>query len=299
MTYLIYLDLFVFGLIFGSFLNVVTIRYNPDKGFSNMWLLGGRSYCPICHKRLAWYELIPVLSFLFLRGKCRHCGHRISLQYPIVELLTALIFVFVPLQVVEYARSSMWTDLLTRPGFFFLFAALWVFAFVLLLILAVIDFKHMIIPDSINVFLGAIGIVLALLTRSVHGFGQLQGSFIRHYAMIFGLRDSILMNHAIAAVVGFVFFGGIIALSRGRAMGVGDLKLVVALGLLFGWPDVVLIMMSSFVIGSVVSLGLMMRGRKKMKDAVPFGPFLVLGSAFVFFFGFQFMSLYFSLFGMI
>lgn len=289
----------IFGLIFGSFLNVVTIRYNPDKGFSNMWSLGGRSHCPICHKQLAWYELVPVFSFLFLCGKCRHCGHRISLQYPIVELLTALIFTLVPMQVIAYSRASLWTDLLMRPGLFALFSALWIFVFVLLLILSIIDLKHMIIPDSINVALGGIGIALALLTQSMHGFGQLQGSFIRHYAMIFGLRDSIWTNHIVAAAIGLAFFGGIIVLSTGRAMGVGDLKLVIALGLLFGWPDVVLVMMSSFVIGSVVSLGLMLRGSRTMKDAVPFGPFLVLGSAFVFFFGFQFMSLYFSWFGVI
>jgi prepilin signal peptidase PulO-like enzyme (type II secretory pathway) len=294
----LFLSLFVFGLIFGSFLNVVTIRYNPDKGFSNMRSLGGRSRCPICRKQLAWYELVPVFSFLFLRGKCRHCGHRISLQYPIVELLTALIFAVVPLQVASYAKVSMWTNLAADPGLFVLFSALWICVFVLLLVLAVIDCKHMIIPDSINVALGFAGVALAGLTQSVHGFGALQGSFIRHYAMIFGLRESIWANHLVAALVGLVFFGSIILLSRGRAMGWGDFKLVGALGLVFGWPDIVLVMMFSFVVGSVISLGLMARGRKTMKDAVPFGPFLVVGSACVFFFGFQFMSLYFGLFAL-
>lgn len=299
MDYFSIFFLFLFGLIFGSFLNVVTIRYNPDKGFSNIRSIGGRSRCPICRKQLAWYELVPVFSFLFLLGKCRHCGHRISLQYPIVELATALIFAAVPLQVALYTNNSLLANVMASPGLFVLFSALWVLVFVLLLVLAVIDFRHMIIPDAVSVALGFIGVALMGLTQAVHGFGQLQGSFIRHYAILFGLRESIWVNHLFAALVGLVFFGSIILFSRGRAMGWGDFKLVGALGLIFGWPDIILITLFSFVIGSVISIGLMARGHKTMKDAVPFGPFLVASSVFFFFFGFQFISLYFGLFGMI
>lgn len=299
MDYILYFLLAVFGLIFGSFLNVVTIRYNPDKGFSNIWSLGGRSHCPVCHAQLAWYELVPVFSFLFLRGTCRHCGHRISLQYPIVELLTALIFSVVPFSVISYLNTSLWMDSATNIGFFALFSALWVCVFILLLILSVIDFKHMIIPDSINIALATIGVGLAGLTQSVHGFSQLQGSFLRHYGMLFGLRESIWVNHLFAAFIGLAFFGSIIVLSKGRAMGWGDFKLVGALGLIFGWPDILLVLVFSFVIGSIISIVLMMRGQKTMKDAVPFGPFLVIGATMTFFFGFKSLSLYFGLFGVI
>lgn len=299
MDHILYLGLALFGLIFGSFLNVVTIRYNPDKGFSNVKSIGGRSRCPICRTQLCWYELIPVLSFLFLRGRCHHCGHRISLQYPIVELLTALIFYTVPLQVAASARMLFLSDALFLSGSVVALAALWVIVFVLLLILAVIDFKHMIIPDSITIGLAILGMGIAGITQWVQGFGAFQGSFLRHYAIVFGLRGDIWMNHFVAALVGLLFFGGIIVLSRGRAMGWGDFKLAGALGLVFGWPDIALVLMLSFVIGSIISIGLMVRGRKHMRDAVPFGPFLVAGAATVFFFGYQLTSLYFGLFGVI
>lgn len=296
--YFVYFLLAILGLIFGSFLNVVTIRYNPDKGFSNIWSFGGRSRCPICHKQLAWYELIPVLSFLFLRGKCRHCGHRISLQYPIVELLMAAIFTTVPLQLSMLSRSFALGSVAVSSIDFLIFSLLWIVVFVLLLILAVIDFRHMIIPDSINVALAAVGIALTAMTQAVHGFGQFQGSFIRHYAIIVGLRDSIWTNHIIAAIIGLAFFGTVIVGSRGRAMGWGDFKLAGALGLIFGWPDIVLVLAFSFIIGSIISLGLMARGSKGMKDAVPFGPFLVIGATTVFFFGYQLIGLYFGLFAL-
>lgn len=289
----------MFGLIFGSFLNVVTIRYNPDKGFSNVRSLGGRSRCPICRAQLTWYELIPVLSFVFLRGKCRHCGHRIALQYPLVELLTALIFFVVPLQVTSSSRLLLLGASPFSSVPVLLLAALWVAVFVLLLILAVIDFKHMIIPDSVNIALGLLGVAIAGVNQWMHGFDLFQGSFLRHYAAIFGLRGDIWMNHLFAALLGLVFFGTIIVASRGRAMGWGDFKLVGALGLVFGWPDILLVLAFSFIIGSVVSIGLMIRGRKHMRDAVPFGPFLVAGSTTVFFFGYQLASLYFGLFGVV
>lgn len=299
MDYFLYLWLAVFGLIFGSFLNVVTIRYNPDKGFSNLKSIGGRSRCPICRKQLAWYELVPVLSFLFLRGKCRHCGHRISLQYPIVELLTALLFVAVPWQIVAFSQALFLGGTSMTSGGLIVLSLLWIAAFVLFLILSVIDLKHMIIPDSINVALALIGVAIAGTTQWIQGFGAFQGSFLRHYAMIFGLRESIWMNHLVAAIVGLLFFGGIIVLSRGRAMGWGDFKLAGSLGLIFGWPDIVLVLALSFISGSIISIGLMIKGRKGMKDAVPFGPFLVIGAVATFFFGFQLISLYFGLFSVI
>lgn len=298
MNYVAYGGLALLGLIFGSFLNVATIRYNPDKGFSNVWSFGGRSRCPACRSQLAWYELIPVLSFLFLRGKCRHCGHRISVQYPIVELLTAIIFVAVPWQIAELSRSLQIGGTTMSPELVVALAALWIVVFVLFLVLSVIDLRHMIIPDAINVALALLGTVIIGVTYWTNAFGLFSGSFLRHYAALFGLRDSIWVNYSFAAIIGLAFFGGIIVLSRGRAMGWGDFKLAGALGVLFGWPDVALIIALSFVIGSVISVGLMIRGRKHMKDAVPFGPFLAVASATVFFFGHQLMTWYFGSFAL-
>jgi len=299
MTFFSYILLATLGLIIGSFLNVATLRYDPDGGFLNIRLFGGRSHCPRCRAQLAWYELIPVLSYLFLWGQCRHCKQHISLQYPIVELLTAIVFVAIPMRIESMSYMLFAGSVGALSVAHLLVSALWVAVFVLFIALAVIDLRHMIIPDFIAIALGTIGVVLAGVMQWFGGFSPLRGSFMGHYAMIFGFRESIWVNHFFAAFVGLIFFGLIIGLSRGRAMGWGDLKLAGALGLIFGWPDIVLVLMLSFIIGSVVSVGLMVRGRKTMGDAVPFGPFLVIGAATVFFFGFRIMSLYFGSFGVV
>jgi len=299
MTFFSYILLATLGLIIGSFLNVATLRYDPDKGFLNMRSFGGRSHCPQCRMQLAWYELIPVLSYLFLWGQCRHCKRHISLQYPIVELLTAIVFVTVPMRIGAMAYMLFPNGIALLSLVHLAVSALWIAIFTLFIVLAVIDLRHMIIPDFVTITLAAIGIALAGVMQWLGGFSLLHGSFMGHYAMIFGFRESIWVNHFFAAFVGLIFFGLIIGLSRGRAMGWGDLKLAGALGLIFGWPDIVLVLMLSFIIGSIISVGLMVRGRKTMGDAVPFGPFLVIGAATVFFFGFRIMSLYFGSFGVV
>lgn len=299
MTFFIYATLAIFGLIFGSFLNVATLRYDPRRGFSNMRFLGGRSHCPHCRAQLAWYELVPVLSYLFLRGRCRHCKRRISAQYPIVELLTAVIFVAVPMRIEALSAFLFSGSVPLFSGTHIAVSALWTALFVLFLALAIIDFRLMIIPDFITIALAVIGVVLVGTMRWLGGFGLVRGSFMGYYAMLFGLRDAIVSNHFFAALIGVVFFGLIIAVSRGRAMGWGDLKLAGALGIIFGWPDVVLVLMLSFIVGSIVSVGLIARRRKTMGDAVPFGPFLVIGAALVFFFGSSLMGLYLRSFGIV
>lgn len=299
MLFFIYTVLALFGLIIGSFLNVATLRYDPDRGFLNMRLFGGRSHCPRCHAQLAWHELIPVFSYLFLGGRCRHCKRRISAQYPIVELLTALIFVAVPMRIASMSLS-LFSGIVAPFSFAHsAVSALWIAIFVLLLALAVIDLRHMIIPDFITASLAAIGVALVGVTQLLGGFGLLHGSFMGHYAMILGFRESIVANHLFAAFIGLAFFGLIIGLSRGRAMGWGDLKLAGVLGIIFGWPDTMLVFMLSFIVGAIVSLFLMARGRKHMRDAVPFGPFLVIGAASVFFQGFHIVSLYLGSFGIV
>ena len=90
--------LFLFGLAAGSFINVVSLRFQPGQGLLDRKMVGGRSRCPYCQKQLNWYELIPVLSFIIQKGRCRSCHQKISFQYPIVEILSGLIFVFVPLR---------------------------------------------------------------------------------------------------------------------------------------------------------------------------------------------------------
>lgn len=299
MLFFIYTALALLGLIIGSFLNVATLRYDPDRGFLNLASFGGRSRCPRCRAQLAWYELVPVFSFLFLRGKCRHCKHSISIQYPLVELLTSIAFVVVPMHLGSVSSLLFPVAVVQFSFVHVILSVLWIAVFTLFIALAIIDFHHMLIPDFITVALAAIGIALTGFMQWSGGFGLIWGSFMGHYAMILGFRDSIWLNHFLAAFIGLVFFGLIIGLSRGRAMGLGDLKLAGALGLIFGWPDIAFVLAFSFIIGAIISIGLMARGNKHMKDAVPFGPFLVIGAITVFFLGFRIMSVYLGLFGVL
>lgn len=276
----------------GSFLNVVSLRYKPEQKLFSLKIIGGRSRCPVCKKQLVWHELIPVISFLFQKGKCRHCGHLIALQYPIVEILGGLIFAFVPVKIINFQNLTLNFELIT--GYQLLIAAIWIAIFLLFLLLAIIDFHHYIIPDEINILLAVFAIILIFLPSTASNFPAI--GFIGYYSMFFGSFGSVWINHAIAAILAMIFFGLVIVLSRGRGMGWGDFKLAGALGLIFGWPDILLALAASFIIGAFVSIFLMIYGKKGIKDAVPFGPFLVMGSALAYFFGFQIVNLYFNFF---
>ena len=263
-------------------------------------IIGGRSRCPHCRKTLRWYELIPLLSFIFQFGKCRNCGARLSLQYPLVEFLSGLIFVFVPMSL-----SSL---MINDQRLMIVFPIIWIIVFLLFLLLSIIDFRHYIIPDSINLSLAILGVILIILLiignqgLMING----QSSFLGHYSLLFDLpffsilntQYLILVFHFFAAIIAMAFFAAIIIFTKGRAMGWGDFKLVGALGLIFGWPDVLMVVFLSFVIGAICVTPLLIKKQKTMKDAVPFGPFLIISSALTFFFGYNIIDGYFKLFGL-
>ena len=289
MLYLLYIILFVFGVVFGSFLNVIGLRYKAEKFLLDKEAIGGRSQCPICKKQLVWYELVPLFSFLALKGKCRHCGHRISLQYPIIEFLSGIIFVAVPLYFMNTYNVSQLAFSGQDIRWFYGLSIIWTLAFLAMLLLSVIDFRQFLIPNELNIFLAFLGVGAMLLKH---------GSFLGYYSSILEINSRIWVNHISAALIAMVFLGLIIFLSRGKGMGLGDLKLAGALGLLFGWPDILLVVMLAFVIGSFLSIALMALKKKTLHDSVPFGPFLVLSSFIVFLFGFQIVNGYFKLFGL-
>lgn len=285
--------LFIFGLAIGSFLNVVALRYDPDKFILNKNILGGRSACPKCGHKLKWFELVPLLSFLFLLGRCRKCRKRISFQYPIVELLTGLIFVFVP-KFLSLSAISLGNPCLRQGVLCSTLQVSWILVFLTLLVLSLIDFRLKLIPDEASIFLVALGIIIAALT--VDQFSSVSGSYLGPYGALFGLRENIWLNRLVAVLFGAIFYFALILITRGRGMGMGDLKLTAALGLVFGWPDIILITALSFIIGSLFSIPLMVARKKGLKSFLPFGPFIALAALAVFSFGERLMSLYFSLF---
>lgn len=282
-----YLILFIFGLAIGSFMNVLALRYDGEHFVFDPKIIGGRSRCPHCKHTLQWFELIPLLSFIAQGGRCRTCKATIGFQYPLVELLSAAIFVLVPLHFASYP----W---LLDAGSY-VFSGIWIAALETLLLIAYIDIRLQIIPDELNVLLGVIAIFETIFAAAY--IGPERWSFFGAYASFFGAQGNIWLSHAIGAIFATGFFGLLILVTRGKGMGMGDVKLALPLGFLFGWPDTLFLTAFAFVVGAVVGVAYILAGKKTMKAALPFGPFLVIASAFIFFLGFPVLAWYFTLLG--
>jgi len=241
---------FIFGLIVGSFLNVVIIRYG------NRFFSSPRSECFSCSHPLAFFDLIPVLSFLFLGGRCRYCQSKISWQYPLVELLTALLLLF------SYLKLGF------SPEFFFS-APLWL----LFLSVSAYDLRHKIIPD---------GLVYALI---IFSFGYM--FFFRFEASPF---LSIFSGPVIASPFLFLWL-----ISDGRWMGFGDVKLALSIGWFLGLAQGFYALVFAFWVGALVGLFLIFLKKTgdvglspklknlTIKSEIPFAPFLIIGTLIVFF----------------
>ncbi len=228
--------LFIYGAIAGSFLNVAGTRWNSGL------TLAGRSACPVCGKSLRWFELFPVASFFFLRGRCTECRARISWQYPLVEIWTGLVFA-----TVYNLQFPIFDKILLLV------------VFSVYIIIAIYDHRHKIIPDAL--VYSAIVLALGLrVSESVWGGG-------------FGILDWT------AGPVLFLFFAAIWLFSRGRAMGFGDAKLALSLGLLLGAAQGFSAAVLACWIGAAAGIAGMIFSRKKitMKSEMPFAPFLIIG----------------------
>lgn len=252
MSLFFYFFIFLFGLCAGSFLNCVIYLLESEKRTG----LLGRSFCPHCGHILSWKDLIPVLSFLILKGKCRYCQKPISPQYPLVEIATGLLFLLI------FNFQSIIT-------FFFLLSIV-----CFLVIIFVYDFKHYIIPDK--VIYPAIGIVFL-------------------YQMIFNFQTPAFFNLILSGLAAAGFFLAIVLISRGKWMGLGDVKLAFLMGLLLGFPNILVALFLAFSIGAIIGTGLIIKGRKTLKSEVPFGPFLVIGTFLALFWGERIMKWYLSL----
>ena len=259
-----HLLVFIFGLLIGSFLNAVIHRL--DTGES---IVSKRSHCPKCGHTLSWYELIPVVSFIMQRGRCRACDKKISLQYPAVELGTASLFILIFQLTADYPLG--WQFLAT--AYLFIITSL-------LIVIFVYDLKHYIIPDKI-VF-PAVGIALGYRVFEVFNFG-----FIPDFHG--------LLNPVISAFLASAFFAAIFFISRGTWMGFGDVKLAFLMGLILGWPNILAALIFAFILGGIVGIGLVLQGTKDMKSQVPFGPFLVAGTFVAIFWGKEIIDWYLAL----
>lgn len=272
--------LFLLGLAVGSFLNVVALRYDGEHFTFNPKIIGGRSRCPHCRRTLRWFELIPLVSFLVQRGRCKDCRSRIGFHYPIVELISGFIFILVPAHFGGDPALS----------------TLWIVAFEILLLMTYIDIRLQIVPDELSVVLGVVAIFAAIF--SIGTFGPTNISSLAGYAEPFGLQNNFLASHIAGALFGAGFFIFLILVTRGKGMGWGDVKLALPLGFLFGWPDIPFLYGVAFIVGALVGIFLLARKEKTMKSALPFVPFLAIGAAFIFFLGAPAIGWYFNIIGL-
>lgn len=274
--------LFLLGLCVGSFLNVIIDRLPCGEG-----VVRGRSYCPQCKHLLRWYDLVPLLSFVLLRGRCRYCREPISVQYPLVELATGALF-----------ASSVYSSshhLLISSSLF-------------LIPIFVIDLKHGIIPDrlvfpgiavaiSYRLLLGVWGIwgLWWNLKSDVGGLGPylLQTDFFRTHAWL-ELRP--LLWTLVGSVVLYSLFFILHSLFRGRALGGGDVQFAFLIGLITGFPNMIVAVFSAFLTGAIASVILIALKKKKLGETVPFGPFLVVGTFTALFWGDSILNWYLGLF---
>lgn len=262
----------IFGLAVGSFLNSVIFRLEENDS-----AMRGRSRCRLCREKIPWYYLAPVASFVYLRGRCHACRGRISFQYPLVEIATALIFAaFVsPIGPINQTGQAGPFGPAGQIGFWFVLASVF-------LVLFVYDFKHQILPDA--VLLPALGFVF--LSDIFWGSS---GGVCSAFCLpgIFSALE--------AAGVAGGFFLLIFLISRGRWIGGGDVKLGALMGLILGWPLVLVALFSAFVAGGIIGVMLIGLGRKKMDSAISFGPFLIGGTLIALFWGQMLLKIFFYL----
>ena len=252
---------FVYGLLVGSFLNAWVWRLHTHRKVSK-----GRSMCPHCKTPLRWYELIPVFSWLALRGKCRTCHKPISWQYPAVELANAAVWVSLflflnPANILEWVSFLAWLALAS-----------------LLLAALVYDAKWMLLPDAFMVPAVVVALVIAVV--SAVGMGSL--------------------SELIARLVAAILFGGIFFLiwfiSKGSWIGDGDIWLAAIMGLVLTGVQLVVAIFVAFNLGAIVGLVLIAIHKKNRKSMIAFGPFLIIGLFAGFFFGEALLNWYLGIF---
>lgn len=244
---------FIYGLAFGSFCNVVISRTRSEEK-----LFLSQSHCPKCKKDIGWKDNFPVISFVLLRGACRNCHKKISWQYPLVEIITAIIFTLIGY---FYTTSSI--DSL-------LVAVLYSFVFACFMVVFVYDVKYMEIP--MHAMWLAIGLLVVINIFNDISGGSLQEDF----------WHSTTFTHSLSALVAFCFFFGLSYVSDETWMGYGDAFLAIAIGLLLGPIATFLALMVAFCVGALVGMALVVTKGKTMKTAIPFGPFLIFGLLVIF-----------------
>lgn len=231
---------FILGLSIGSFLNVLADRIPKNKS------IGGRSSCDNCKRTLSWRDLIPLLSFLLLRGRCRYCKARISVQYPLVELSTGILFSLVFLTKSQLILSGDFVQVFNLFFYLYLISSL--------IVIFLIDLRHKLIPDIIIVPLSLVGLLWLVL-----------------------INPSQTAQNVAAGLGVVAFFLLIFIVTKGKGLGLGDVKFSFLMGLILGVSGTIVALYLAFLTGGAIGLILILWKKKNLKTALPFGPFLVSG----------------------
>lgn len=277
---------FLLGLVLGSFVLVLADRSLTKQSF---W---GRSYCTYCKKKIRWYDLFPVFSYILLKGRCRYCQKKLGIEYPMVEVVMGIVVGFLFWQTI-FSPSIFLLDLFSK-----------IFFMVILAVLFITDLKKMFIPDRIilpAILIGFIATLILTITKIAYLYYYLSQTIVGAYLL--PPHSDYFQRHALMITQTFLisilsglaiggFFWALIIITRGKGMGGGDVKLGAFIGLMLGFPQSLLAIILSFILGAVFSIFLLATGKKHFGQSIPFGPFLVLGSLIALFWGNQILDWY-------
>lgn len=255
-----YIAVFILGLLIGSFLNVCIYRIPRNESVVNP-----PSHCTGCGSRLKPLDLMPVVSYVFLKGKCRYCSSGISPRYPLIEAVTGGLYLLL------FARFGLTVDFVA-----------YAYLMTILIAVFVIDFDYKIIPNGL-VVAGLAGAVPLIAYHAVYPMEIYRD--VRWWSPLLGILPGTGFLLLIAVV-------GLLIYKTDDAMGMGDVKLFAPLGLFLGWKMCFLALMLSILLAGLTSLLLIISGRKKRKDTIPFGPFIVLAAFIVLMWGWRILDWY-------
>jgi len=268
MSVIFYIGVFLFGCAAGSFINVCIYRLPQGKS-----LVKPGSFCPSCSAPIAWFDNIPLVSFLLLRGKCRSCSKKISFRYPAVELLTGLLVLWIVYDCLQDGRSVF-------------VLGVYVYLTLGLITVAFIDMHHEIIPDEISLIGIPVALILSVLIPALH-------RDVPFFSALVG-NGPAWINAGISSLAGIVIGGGTLwvigtvagFLLKKEAMGFGDVKLMAMVGGLTGWVCMLMAFFLACAFGSIVGVIIMIKTKNRR---IPFGPFLAAGTFLVLLYSREFL----------
>ena len=259
--------IFIFGLAIGSFLNALIWRLHAGES-----IFKDRSHCPKCKHVLGFWDLFPILSFIIQKGKCRYCGKKISWQYPLVELVTAVLFV-VAYFIISNFQFPISNKFLISNFQFLNLLRMW-FVIAVMIVIFVYDLKYSLILDKVVYSAAVVAFLTSPLIYGEAGLG---------HSLSFAILSS---------AVGGGFFLLQYLLSSGKWIGGGDVKMGFLMGLILDIKGLLVALFFSYVIGALVGLGLIAAGKKTMKSQIPFGTFLAIGIIIAMFWGGEILKWY-------